>query len=38
MLELHDVSKRFGGISAVDGLSLSVESGEVFGKLVLDHT
>ncbi len=31
MLELESVTKRFGGLPAVDGLSVSVRSGEVLG-------
>ena len=31
MLELEDLSKHFDGIRAVDGLSLKIERGEVFG-------
>lgn len=33
MLVLSDIRKRFGAIAAVDGLSLRVERGEVFGLL-----
>ena len=33
MLSLVDVEKRFGSIRAVDGLSLRIERGEVFGLL-----
>ncbi len=33
MLTLENVSKRFGDIVAVDGLSLSVNEGEIFGFL-----
>ena len=32
-IELHDVSRRFGRIHALAGLSLSVERGEVYGFL-----
>ena len=31
MLELDNVSRHFGGIKAVDGLSLSVQRGEILG-------
>ena len=31
LLELNDVSKRFGGIAALTGISFSVEQGEVYG-------
>ncbi|MBI5878703.1 MAG: ABC transporter ATP-binding protein [Chloroflexi bacterium] len=31
MIELESFGKRFGAVAAVDGLSLSVEAGEVFG-------
>ncbi|MDH3234614.1 MAG: ABC transporter ATP-binding protein [Alphaproteobacteria bacterium] len=31
MLEITDVSKHFGGVAAVDSLSLSVEQGEIRG-------
>jgi len=33
MLQIQDVTKRFGGLTAVDGLSLTVNAGEVFGFL-----
>lgn len=33
MIELEDLSKHFGPIAAVDGISLSVERGEVLGFL-----
>ncbi len=33
MLTLHNVRKRFGNVTAVDGLSLAVRPGEVFGLL-----
>jgi ABC-2 type transport system ATP-binding protein len=33
MLVLESLEKRFGGIQAVDGLSLSVQPGEIFGLL-----
>jgi ABC-type multidrug transport system ATPase subunit len=29
VLELHDVSKRFGELSALDGLSFDVKAGEI---------
>ena len=31
MLELRGLSKRFGGVKALDGLDLSVREGEIFG-------
>lgn len=31
MLELHSLSKHFGGVRAVDDLSLTVSQGEIFG-------
>lgn len=31
LLELNDVSKRFGGIAALTGISFGVEQGEVYG-------
>lgn len=31
LLELRDIAVRFGGITAVDGLSLSVHAGEIVG-------
>ena len=31
MLELNDLSKYFGGVKAVDGVSLRVEKGEILG-------
>ena len=33
VIEVHDVSKRFGTTQAVDDVSLSVKSGEIFGLL-----
>src|SRR5215510_13078284 len=33
VLELTDIRKRYGAIAAVDGVSLTVEAGEVFGLL-----
>ncbi len=32
-IEVTDLTKEFGGVTAVDGLDLTVESGEVFGFL-----
>ncbi len=32
-IETHDLVKRYGGITALDGLSMRVERGEVFGFL-----
>ena len=31
LLELKDVTKQFGGLTAVDRLSLSMEKGEILG-------
>ncbi|TIN70240.1 MAG: ATP-binding cassette domain-containing protein, partial [Mesorhizobium sp.] len=31
LLELDDVSKAFGSLKAVDGVSFKVEAGEIFG-------
>jgi ABC-type branched-subunit amino acid transport system ATPase component len=31
VLELEDLSKHFGGVKAVDGVSLRVETGEIYG-------
>ena len=31
MLELHGLSKHFGGVRAVDGLDFTVEAGQIFG-------
>lgn len=33
VLRLHDLRKRFGDVTAVDGLTLEIERGEVFGLL-----
>ena len=33
MLELNDVCRYFGGVKAVDGLSLQVRRGEILGVL-----
>jgi branched-chain amino acid transport system ATP-binding protein len=33
ILEIEDLSKNFGGIKAVDGLTFQVEEGEIFGLL-----
>ncbi|MFB6170365.1 MAG: ABC transporter ATP-binding protein [Haloarculaceae archaeon] len=32
-IELRDVTKRYGGVQALDGLDMTVEEGEVFGFL-----
>ena len=32
-IELRDVSKRFGAVRSLDGLSLAIEPGSVFGYL-----
>jgi branched-chain amino acid transport system ATP-binding protein len=31
LIELNDITKRFGGLTAVDGVTFSVEAGEIFG-------
>lgn len=31
LLEAHDIAKRFGGLQALDGVSLSIGSGEIYG-------
>lgn len=31
LLDAHEVSKRFGGVAAVDGVTFSVEQGEILG-------
>ena len=31
ILEAHDVTKRFGGLAAVQGVDLSIEEGQIFG-------
>jgi branched-chain amino acid transport system ATP-binding protein len=31
LLEAHDVSKRFGGVQALDGISFSIERGAIYG-------
>ena len=31
LLDLEDVSRRFGGLRAVDGVSLSIDKGEIVG-------
>ncbi len=33
MIEIHNLTKSFGGFKAVDGLTLKVEPGEIFGFL-----
>jgi ABC-2 type transport system ATP-binding protein len=33
MLTLTDVRKRYGNLTAVDGLSLAIRPGEIFGLL-----
>ena len=33
MIELEDLTKRFGDFTAVDGISFSVAEGEIFGFL-----
>ena len=33
MIELRDLTKKFGDFTAVDGLNLRVETGEFFGLL-----
>ncbi len=33
IIEVHDLVKRYGAITAVDGISFSVEPGEIFGML-----
>lgn len=33
LLELHGVTRRFGGLTAVDDVTLDVEEGEIFGLL-----
>ncbi|MFW6150904.1 MAG: ATP-binding cassette domain-containing protein, partial [Chloroflexota bacterium] len=32
-IETHDLTKRFDGVTAVDGISFSVRQGEIFGFL-----
>ena len=34
-LELKDVTKRFGGVAALDGVSFSCREGEILGLLVV---
>jgi branched-chain amino acid transport system ATP-binding protein len=31
MLEIHDVTKRFGGVTALESVSISIETGEIVG-------
>lgn len=31
LLEAHDIAKRFGGLRALDGVSLSIRRGEIYG-------
>ena len=31
LLALHDVSRRFGGLNAVDGVTFSLAKGEIVG-------
>ena len=33
LVEVHELCKRYGSLQAVDGVSFSVKSGEVFGIL-----
>ena len=33
VIEVRDLTKRFGAVAAVDGLSFSVERGRIFGLL-----
>jgi ABC-2 type transport system ATP-binding protein len=33
MIDVNDLTKRFGELSAVEGLSFHVDEGEVFGLL-----
>ncbi len=33
MIEIENLSKKFGSLTAVDGLTLSIAEGEVFGLL-----
>lgn len=33
MIELHDLTRRFNGLTAVDGITFNVEEGEIFGLL-----
>src|SRR5829696_5057260 len=33
MIEIHDLTKRYGDFTAVDGLSLTAAAGEIFGFL-----
>ena len=32
LLELSGVTKRFGGLTAVDNVTFNVEAGEIFGR------
>ncbi len=32
-VELHDVTKRYGSIAALDGVSLTFEVGKIYGVL-----
>jgi branched-chain amino acid transport system ATP-binding protein len=31
LLEAHEISKRFGGVQALDGISFSIERGAIYG-------
>jgi ABC-2 type transport system ATP-binding protein len=33
LIETHDLTRKFGDLTAIDGLTLDVKDGEVFGFL-----
>ena len=35
ILETRNLTRRFGSLTAVDGIDISIEEGEIFGLLVL---